>query len=361
MDLITVWFVLLAILWTGYLVLEGFDFGVGMLLPVLEGKGSEVERDTKRRTMLTTIGPHWDGNEVWLLTAGGATFAAFREWYATLFDGFYLALLLILVALIVRALGFEYRGKGETTGWRANWDKMIVFGSFLPALLWGVAFANIVRGTPLRIRENELGQGVEFAGNLLTLLNPHALLGGLTTLFLFLTHGAIFVALKTDGDIRHDARALAGKLGLVSAALAVAFLAWTNIETGNKIAAWVFTILAAIALVAGLLANKAGREGFAFLGTFLATLFAVGSLFLMLFPDVMPSTLDPAASLTTVRDGVGFYAANSDMTLQIMTVVAVIFTPVVIGYQAWTYWVFRRRLTTSHIPDVGPTRERVQA
>lgn len=359
MDLAVVWFILIAVLWIGYFCLEGFDFGVGMLLPFL-GKGRDAE-DTERRkrVMLGAIGPHWDGNEVWLLTAGGATFAAFREWYATLFDGFYLALLLILVALIVRNLGFEYRGKGETAGWRANWDKIIVFGSFLPALLWGVAFANIVGGTPLRINANELGRSVEFAGNLFTLLNPHALVGGLTTLFLFLTHGAIFIALKTDGDIRHDARALAGKLGLVAAVLAVVFLTWTNMITGNKIAAWVFTLLAAVALVAGLVANKAGREGYAFLGTFLATAFAVGSLFLMLFPHVMPSTLDPSATLTTLRDGSAFYAANGDVTLQIMTVVALIFTPIVIAYQAWTYWVFRRRLSTKHIPDVAPVRERV--
>ncbi|WP_040159114.1 cytochrome d ubiquinol oxidase subunit II [Mobilicoccus massiliensis] len=360
MDLAVIWFILIAVLWIGYFCLEGFDFGVGMLLPIL-GKGQDAEDSERRkRVLLGTIGPHWDGNEVWLLTAGGATFAAFREWYATLFDGFYLALLLILVALIVRALGFEYRGKGDSPSWRKNWDLAIIIGSFVPALLWGVAFANIVGGTPLAVHENTLGRGVEFQGSLLTLLNPHALVGGLTTLFLFLTHGAIFIALKTKGGIREDARRLAGKLGLVTAVLAVVFLTWTNILTGNKIAAWVFTILAAVALVAGLLANRAGREGWAFLGTFLTTLLAVGSLFLMLFPDVMPSTLDPAASLTTVKDGVGFYAANSEQTLQIMTVVAVIFTPVVIAYQAWTYWIFRRRLSTDQIPDVSPTREKVR-
>ncbi|WP_312719421.1 cytochrome d ubiquinol oxidase subunit II [Mobilicoccus sp.] len=361
MDLAVVWFILIAVLWIGYFCLEGFDFGVGMLLPIL-GKGKDAE-DTERRkrVMLGTIGPHWDGNEVWLLTAGGATFAAFREWYATLFDGFYLALLLVLVALIVRALGFEYRGKGSSAQWRRNWDLAIVIGSFLPALLWGVAFANIVAGTPLEVVETTLGSGVEFQGTLFTLLNPHALLGGLCTLLLFLTHGAIFIALKTDGDVRHDARTLAGKVGIASAAVAVVWLTWTNIITGNKIAAWVVTLLAAVSLVAGLVFNRMGREGFAFLGTFLATLFAVGALFLMLFPDVMPSTLDPAATLTTLRDGPGFYAANSDHTLGIMTVVALVFTPIVIGYQAWTYWVFRRRLTTSHIPDVAGVRERVHS
>lgn len=361
MDLAVVWFILIAVLWIGYFCLEGFDFGVGMLLPIL-GKGRDAE-DTERRkrVMLGTIGPHWDGNEVWLLTAGGATFAAFREWYATLFDGFYLALFLILVALIVRALGFEYRGKGSTAAWRKKWDMAIVFGSFIPALLWGVAFANIVAGTPLKVVENTLGKGVQFDGNLLTLLTPHALLGGLTTLFLFLTHGAIFIALKTEGDIRQDARRLAGKLGIVTAVLAVAFLLWMNLLTGNKISAWVTTILAALALVAALVFNRMGREGLAFLGTFLTTALAVMSLFLMLFPNVMPSTLDPAATLTTLRDGTGFYAANSDHTLGIMTVVALIFTPIVLAYQGWTYWVFRRRLSTAQIPDVAPTRERVHS
>ncbi|MDO5627101.1 MAG: cytochrome d ubiquinol oxidase subunit II [Mobilicoccus sp.] len=349
MDLAVIWFILIAVLWIGYFCLEGFDFGVGMLLPIL-GKGeTPADTEKRKRVMLGTIGPHWDGNEVWLLTAGGATFAAFREWYATLFDGFYLALLLILVALIVRALGFEYRGKGESDVWRRNWDLAIIIGSFIPALLWGVAFANIVGGTPLAVVDTTLGSGVEFQGTLFTLLNPHALVGGLTTLFLFLTHGAIFIALKTDGAIRHDARALATKLGVVTAVLAVVFLTWTNMITGNKIAAWVFTLLAAVLLVGALVANHLGREGYAFLGTFLTTVFAVGSLFLMLFPDVMPSTIDPAATLTTSTE-YGFYAANSETTLQIMTVVAVIFTPIVIGYQAWTYWVFRRRLSTKHIP-----------
>ena len=196
MELTTVWFSLIAVLWIGYFVLEGFDFGVGMLLPVL------ARSETERRVVINTIGPVWDGNEVWVLVAGGATFAAFPEWYATLFSGFYLPLLLILVALIVRGLAFEYRAKRDDATWRARWDQAIFFGSLLPAVLWGVAFANIVRGVPI-------GADKEYAGSTLTLLNPYALLGGLTTLLLFLTHGALFLALKTDGEIRHRARALA--------------------------------------------------------------------------------------------------------------------------------------------------------
>src|SRR6476469_7657571 len=214
MELTTVWFALIAVLWAGYFLLEGFDFGVGMLLPVL------ARDDRERRLLINTIGPVWDGNEVWLLVAGGATFAAFPEWYATLFSGFYLPLLLILVALIVRGVAFEYRGKRDDPRWKRRWDWCITVGSLLPALLWGVAFANIVRGVPLDADH-------EFVGNLLDLLNPYALLGGLTTLALFITHGAIFLALKTTGDVRERANALAGRVGIITAAVAVAFLAWS--------------------------------------------------------------------------------------------------------------------------------------
>src|SRR5215510_11246963 len=200
MELTTVWFVLIAVLWTGYLVLEGFDFGVGMLLGILP-RGDRREKERERRVMINTIGPVWDGNEVWLLTAGGATFAAFPEWYATLFSGFYLPLLLILLALIVRGLAFEYRHQRPEAAWHSWWDRAIIVGSFVPAFLWGVAFANIVRGVPI-------DETKTFTGTIFTLLNPVGLLGGLVTLFLFLTHGAMFLALKTDGDIRHRARAL---------------------------------------------------------------------------------------------------------------------------------------------------------
>src|SRR6187402_398679 len=186
MELTDFWFGTIAVLWIGYFFLEGFDFGVGVLLPVLG------RTETDRRVVINTIGPVWDGNEVWLLVAGGATFAAFPEWYATLFSGFYLALLLILVALILRGVAFEYRGKIDDPSWRRRWDVAIVVGSAVPALLWGVAFANIVAGVPIDADK-------QFTGTLLTLLNPYGLLGGLTTLSLFATHGAMFVALKTDG------------------------------------------------------------------------------------------------------------------------------------------------------------------
>jgi cytochrome d ubiquinol oxidase subunit II len=330
MELTTVWFALIAVLWVGYFCLEGFDFGVGMLLPVL------ARDDTERRVMINTVGPVWDGNEVWVLVAGGATFAAFPEWYATLFSGFYLPLLLILVALIVRGLSFEYRHKREDAAWKGRWDLALVVGSFVPALLWGVAFANIVAGVPIDADK-------EFTGNLFTLLNPYALLGGLVTLTLFAAHGAMFVALKTDGEIRHRARALAVRIGIVAAALAVVFLTWTQAKTRTAVTAVVFAV-AALSLVGGLAAARAAREGWAFLGTFVTIALAVAGLFLALFPDVMPSTTDPAFSLTTTN------AAATAYTLKVMTWVAVIFTPIVLGYQAWTYWVFRKRISVHHIP-----------
>ncbi|MCX6399179.1 MAG: cytochrome d ubiquinol oxidase subunit II [Propionibacteriales bacterium] len=334
MELTTVWFILIAVLWIGYFTLEGFDFGVGMLMPVL------ARNDTERRVMINTIGPVWDGNEVWLLVAGGATFAAFPEWYATLFSGFYLPLLLILIALIVRGLAFEYRAKRDDDRWRARWDLAIVIGSFVPALLWGVAFANILRGVPI-------DADLEYVGGFFNLLNPYALLGGLTTLGLFVTHGALFIALKTDGEIRHRARHLAVPCVAVTAALAVVFLAWTQQQTGTAGSAVAF-VAAAVGLVSAGLFARAGREGRAFAGTFLAIALAVGGLFLALFPDVMPTTLGDGTGLTTTN------AAATAYTLRIMTVVAVLFTPVVLLYQGWTYWVFRKRIAVHHIPTTAP-------
>jgi cytochrome bd ubiquinol oxidase subunit II len=336
MELTTVWFILIAVLWIGYFVLEGFDFGVGMLFPVL-GKGDEqLDGETRKRVMLGTIGPVWDGNEVWLLTAGGATFAAFPHWYATLFSGFYLPLLLILAALIVRALGFDYRGKVDSVRWRRRWDLAIFWGSLVPALLWGVAFSNIVRGVPIDADK-------EFTGNLFTLLNPVSLLGGLVTVTLFTAYGALFLALKTDGPIRYEARALALKAGGAAAALAVVWLVLLHSDTGNA-ASWAVAAVAALALVAALAIATTGREGWSFTLAFLAVGLAVASLFVALFPEVMPSTTDPAFSLTTTN------ASSTDYTLTIMTWVAVIFTPVVLLYQSWTYWTFRKRISGHHIP-----------
>ena len=330
MALTDIWFLLIAVLWTGYFVLEGFDFGVGMLLPLV----GRTEND--RRVAINTIGPVWDGNEVWLLVAGGATFAAFPERYASLFSGFYLALLLILVALIVRGLAFEYRGKIDSDRWRRNWDIAIIAGSTVPALLWGVAFANIVQGVPLD--ENH-----EFTGTLLTLLNPYALLGGLATLSLFALHGATFLALKTHGDVRVRANALVPRIGVPAIVLGGTFLVWTFFANGVL---WTGlpVLVAAGALVAAVLIAIGGREGWAFVLTALAVVAVTVALFGSLYPDVLPSSTNPAFSLTTAN------ASSTPYTLAIMSWVALAFTPLVLAYQAWTFWVFRRRISPSDIP-----------
>ena len=332
MELSTVWFLLIAVLWTGYLVLEGFDFGVGMLLPVLGRK------DADRRVMINTIAPVWDGNEVWLLTAGGATFAAFPEWYATMFSGFYIALLLILLALIVRVVAFEWRGKFNDDTWRGWADRAIIFGSWIPGILWGVAFGNLVRGV-------HLDADHQYAGTFFDLLNPFALLGGATTALIFLTHGAIYLSLKTDGDIRARARALSVKLSIATVVVAGAFAVWTQVAYSVPWT-WAATLVAALALVAVVLLTRMGREGWAFTASAVAIVAAVVLIFGSRYPDVMPA-IDPANSLTVTN------ASSTDYTLTIMTWVAVILTPVVLAYQAWTYWVFRKRLTVEHIPAHG--------
>jgi cytochrome d ubiquinol oxidase subunit II len=325
MELTTLWFALIAILWIGYFVLEGFDFGVGMLSPFLGRDEAE------RRAILRTIGPVWDGNEVWLVVAGGATFAAFPEWYATLFSGFYLPLFLILVGLIVRGVGIEYRNKRGSSDWRTRWDWLIAGASLLPALLWGVAFANIAAGVPIDADKN-------YTGDLVTLLNPFGLLGGMTTLLLFLTHGLVFLALKTDGVVRARANRLVMPVGLATALTAVVFLGWANVQTGTPASA-VAAVGAVVAFAVALLANRVGREGWAFAGSAMTIGLAVASLFLALFPDVMPSSTNPAFSLTTTN------AASTTYTLTIMTAAAVLFLPVVLIYQGWTYWIFRKRVT----------------
>ena len=334
MELTTVWFLAIAGLWIGYFVLEGFDFGVGMLLRVLG------RNEPERRAVITTIGPVWDGNEVWLIVAGGATFAAFPEWYATLFSGFYLPLFAILVALILRGVALEYRGKRDDLAWRGRMDTLITIGSLAPAVLWGVTFANLVRGVPLDASH-------EYVGSLGDLLSPFALLGGLTFAAVFVAHGAIFLALRTTGDLRRRANRFATRTGLAAAVLAIAFLAWAQSIRGDT-ASVVVAALAVVAFAAGLLANLLRREGWAFVGTTLAVGLAAASLFAAMFPAVMPSTLDPASTLTIVD------AASTPYTLKILTIIAAIFTPLVLLYQGWTYWVFRKRVTVEPVPVSAP-------
>ena len=334
MSLNTFWFLTIATLWIGYFVLEGFDFGVGMLLKVI-GKNQ-----AERRALLTTLGPVWDGNEVWLLVAGGATFAAFPEWYATLFSGFYLPLFLILVSLIVRGVAFEYRSKHGDTKWRNRWDNAIVVASFVPSLLWGVAFANIARGVPLE----RSSQGfIEYTGGFFNLLNPFAIVGGLVTLTLFATHGAFFIALKTEGTVRDRANQLAGRLGLATALLAVVFLGWLSLSYSDKSSVVVLSAVIVVAWLSALEANRRGREGWAFLYSAATSAMVVITLFTALYPYVMPSSVSPEFSLDI------FNASSTNYTLKVMTYVAVVMTPLVLLYQAWTYWVFRKRISPSQI------------
>ena len=330
-DLNTLWFVLIAVLWIGFFFLEGFDFGVGMLLPFL------TKDDAKRRVIINAIGPHWDGNEVWLLTAGGATFAAFPQWYATMFSGFYLALFLMLFGLIIRVVAFEFRSKNTDPKWRMLWDWAIFTGSLLPALLIGVAFANLAAGVPIDGK-------MMFTGSLLTLLNPYGLLGGLTSVSVFLLHGAIFLSLKTTDELQETARVAARRLWLpaviISLLLAVATFFYTDFIQHLGIDPGVIPLgaLATLLLVRVFLQRK--MEGWAFLMTALNLVMTQISFFLILYPRVMISSPDPNNSLTI------YNASSSPYTLQVMTIVALIFVPLILVYQGYTYWVFRKRLTT---------------
>lgn len=330
MDLNILWFVLIAVLYTGFFVLEGFDFGVGILLPVLG-------RDEKsRRMIINTIGPHWDANEVWLLTAGGATFAAFPHWYATLFSGFYLALFLLLFALIIRGVAFEFRSKDESPRWRRTWDIAIFLGSLLPALLLGVAFANLVRGVPIDAEMN-------YVGGFWNLLNPYALLIGLLAVFGFALHGAIFLSLKTEGELQARSQLVARRLWPVALALLLVSFVGTYLATDARtqlgINPGLVPLSAGLALLATGFFVRRKQEGLAFAASALSIVFTVATLFLILFPRVMVSSISPDYSLTI------YSAASSPYTLRVMSFVALVFVPVMLIYQAWSYWIFRQRIT----------------
>ena len=331
MDLETFWFVLIAVLWAGYFVLEGFDFGVGMLLPFVP------RSDEERGTLLKTIGPVWDGNEVWLVVAAGATFAAFPAWYATMFSGFYVALLLVLVCLIVRVVSFEWRSKSESAGWRTLWAWANTVGSFGAAAIWGVALANLVGGVPIDANG-------DFVGTLVDLFSPYTLAAGLAVVLLFAFHGATFLTLRITGELVVRAEQAARRLAIPAALAAAGFLAWTVAVAMDRNDKDLFppALPAALGIAALALAVVflfAGRRGGAFAMTGLATILLVATLFVSLYPRVMVSSPDSENSLTV--DG----AASSHYALTVMTVVAVIFVPLVLLYQGWTYYVFRRRVS----------------
>ena len=335
----TFWFLVIAVLWIGYFVLEGFDFGVGMLLPVV-GK-----TDLDRRVMVNTIGPVWDGNEVWLLVAGGATFAAFPNWYATLFSGFYLPLFLILAALIARGVAFEYRSKREMPQWHLAWDHAIFWGSLVPSLLWGVAFANILRGTPI-------GPHQTYLGSFFNLLNIYSLVGGVTTLLLFALHGSIFLSLKTTEDIKERAEGATKVLAPAATVALLAFLAWTYVNARNAhdvgIVPPFVPVLAVIAVAAVGWLMRERMAGWAFVANAVAMVGLIATIFLNLYPRVMVSSISPAYNLTIGN------TSSAPYTLKVMTIVALIFTPLVLVYQSWSYWVFRARVRRPAIGAVPP-------
>ena len=330
MDLQQLWFLLIAVFWAGYFLLEGFDFGVGMLLPLLP----RDEED--RKTMLETIGPVWDGNEVWLVVAGAATFAAFPTWYATMFSGLYIALLLVLVFLIVRVVSFEWRGKSESSRWRSLWAWANTIGSTGAALVWGIGLANLVYGVPL-------DSNGDFAGSFSDLFSPYTVFAGLSVVLLFAFHGATFMTLRTTGELHERAGAAARRLSLPAAAVAAAFLIWTVVVAVDHNDKNVFppllpALLGIVALVLAAAFVFRGRVAWSFVATAVGTVAAVATLFTSLYPRVMVSNPNFANSLTI--DG----ASSSHYALAVMTVVALVFTPIVLLYQGWTYYVFGRRV-----------------
>jgi cytochrome d ubiquinol oxidase subunit II len=345
MGLETFWFCLIGVLWAGYFLLEGFDFGVGILLAVLP-------RDERQRsTMFESIGPVWDGNEVWLVVAGGATFAAFPAWYATMFSGFYLALLLILVLLIVRVVSFEWREKHDSVRWRATWAWANTIGSAGAAFVWGVALANLVHGVPL-----DSAHG--YAGDFLDLFSPYTIVAGVAVVVLFTAHGAAYLSLRTEGELRERAATAARRLSVPAALLMIAIAAWTvTVAHANNhrgvLPTAIPAALTAIVLVLAAVLARNSRTGWAFAATGLGAIGFVATIFTGLYPRVLVSDPVFANSLTTTNAAAGHYA------LQVITVVAAIFTPLMLLYQSWTYYVFRKRLSaqeiTAPLADRGPT------
>jgi len=347
-DLQTLWFVLIAVLWSGYFVLEGFDFGVGMLLPFLPADERE------RAAMFETIGPIWDGNEVWLVTAGGATFAAFPAWYATMFSGFYLALLLLLFFLIIRVVSFEWREKSESPRWRATWSWANAVGSFGASLIWGIALANLLYGVPI----NSSG---DFTGSFWDLFSVYTVLAGVTVVLLFAFHGATFLTLRTTGDLCRRAGVAARRLSLVAAAAAAAFLSWTVAVAVDRNDKSVFPPIlpallgiAAVALAVVFVFRR--RTGWAFAMTALGAVLWVATIFTSLYPRVMVSSTDFGNSLTVDN------ASSAHYTLAVMSVVAAVFLPLILLYQGWTYRVFRDRVggepaATEAPPELHPQPE----
>ena len=333
MAFVPFWYILIAILWTGFFVLEGFDMGVGMLNRVI-GRDEDGTR-----TVINTIGPLWDGNEVWLIVAGAATFAAFPDWYATWFSGLYLALVLLLAALIVRGVSFEYRTKRDSARWRSTWSWLLGIGSLLAPLLIGIALGDLLHGLPI-------GANHEYTGSFWDLLTPYGIFVGLTLVAICLLHGAIFIGMKTTGDVRFRADRFARRIAPVTVLFVLAFIGWTHVTAGRGGFLSPVELLAALAILAAWALAGDHREGWAFTATTITIALCIISLFVDLYPDVMVSSTNRAYSLTVHN------SASPPYSLKVMTFVALIFLPVVLLYQGWTYYVFRRRITDD---SYGPT------
>jgi cytochrome bd ubiquinol oxidase subunit II len=327
-HLIPFWFIIITILWTGFFILEGFDFGVGMLHS-LAGRD-----EAGRRAAINTIGPLWDGNEVWLIVAGAAMFAAFPGWYATMFSAYYLALVLLLAALIIRGVAFEYRGKRDAASWRRTWDAALTVGSFLAPLLIGVALGGLLHGLPINSAQN-------YTGSFWNLLQPYAVFTGITLVAVCLLHGATFLSLKTTGDMHQRSRQLARRIAPVTCALVIGFAIWTHVTHTGAFFLNPIELLAALAAIAALWLVYEHRDGFAFTATTITIASCILAIFTGLYPNVMVSSTKAADNLTVHNTASGPYA------LKVMTVVVIVFLPVVLLYQAWTYYVFRRRVSRS--------------
>ena len=338
MGLIPFWYIIIAILWTGFFVLEGFDFGVGML-------HSLIGRDEAgRRAAINTIGPLWDGNEVWLIVAGAGMFAAFPGWYATMFSAYNLALVLLLAALIVRGVAFEYRGKRDAARWRRTWDVLLTTGSLLAPLLIGVALAGLLHGLPINSSQN-------YSGSFWDLLQPYALFTGITLVLICLLHGATFLCLKTTGDMRERSWQAARRVAPFTGAAVVGFIIWTHVTAGTTFFLNVIELLAVLAVLAAVWLVYEHREGFAFAATTVTIASCILAIFTDLYPNVMVSSTNPAYNLTVHNTASGGYS------LKVMTVVVVILLPVVLAYQTWTYYVFRRRVSRQEFQPPAPPPE----
>jgi cytochrome d ubiquinol oxidase subunit II len=326
MGLVPFWFIVIAILWTGFFILEGFDFGVGMLHSVVG------QDEAGRRAAINTIGPLWDGNEVWLIVAAAAMFAAFPGWYATMFSGMYLAIVLLLASLIVRGVAFEYRGKRDAARWRRTWDVLLTVGSVLAPFLIGVALGNLLAGLPINSAQN-------FTGSFWDLFQPYAVFTGVALVLICALHGATFLGLKTTGDLRERSEMLARRIAPLTGAAVTAFIIWTHVIASTAFFLNVIELLAILAVIAAVWLVYEHRDGFAFTATTITIAASIVTIFVDLYPNVMVSSTNPAYNLTVHNTASGGYS------LKVMTVVVIIFLPVVLAYQTWTYYVFRRRVS----------------